>query len=127
MKLIYYIEDEPDLSSVVKLALEVMAGYTVQCYEDGESGIEAVRSRRPDLVLLDYMLPRMDGLEVLTRLRTLPGMENLPVMFITARSQQHLGRAVTEADVIETISKPFDPAALVASIQRFFKEDKDHG
>jgi CheY-like chemotaxis protein len=83
---IAYVDDEPDLREVVQLALSLTTGATVQCYESGAQALERLPALRPDLVLLDVMMPGMDGTEVIQRMQADGVLKNVPVIFMTAKA-----------------------------------------
>ena len=82
---ILYAEDEPDIQAVAKLALEMVGGFTVQICNNGADALEKVTGFAPDLILLDVMMPGMDGPSTLQRLRADPATSNIPVIFLTAK------------------------------------------
>ncbi|HSG81953.1 MAG TPA: response regulator, partial [Gemmatimonadota bacterium] len=81
------IDDDPDLRKLVKLTLEFTAGWQVTAAADGSEGIEAVRTERPNVVVVDIMMPDMDGYEVCRRLKDDPETAAVPVVFLTARKE----------------------------------------
>lgn len=112
---IIVIEDESDILDVVEYNLAREA-YKVRTYRDGEQGLEAVRRHAPDLVLLDLMLPGLDGLEVCRRLKQDPTTRSIPVIMLTAKSEESdvvLGLGVGADDYV---AKPFSPKELVARV-----------
>jgi DNA-binding response OmpR family regulator len=119
-KRILYIEDETDLQWLVKHILESAGGFEVKLCTSGAEGLGAVREFAPDLVLLDVMMPEMDGFNVLRALRAQSESASLPVVFLTAREQlsdeyQHVGAQ-------GIIAKPFEPAALLEQVRAFTGE-----
>ncbi|MBI5276044.1 MAG: response regulator [Burkholderiales bacterium] len=115
---ILYIEDDPDIRAVGVMSLEAVGGFTVVACASGAEAIAAAPSAAADLVLLDMMMPGMDGHATLRALRALPETADTPAIFMTARVQaeeiaQH--KAVGGLDVIP---KPFDPMALPDQIRR---------
>jgi len=80
------VDDEPNITELVAMALRY-EGFTVQTYADGESALKSIAQRQPDLVLLDLMMPRVDGYEVCRRLRADPATRDLPVIFLSALSE----------------------------------------
>ena len=113
---ILIIEDEPDIVELLEYNL-AREGYRVLSARDGEGGLEQARSRAPDLVLLDLMLPGMDGLEVCRELRSGRGTSSLPVIMLTAKSEESdvvIGLGVGADDYI---AKPFSPRELVARVR----------
>jgi two-component system OmpR family response regulator len=120
VKRILYIEDEPDLQWLVKHILESMGGYEVMVCGSGAEGLRALPGFSPDLVLLDMMLPGMDGASVLRAMRASPAGAALPVIFLTARSRDD--DACRDLGTAGFISKPFEPMGLIDQIRAYRQE-----
>lgn len=109
------VDDEPDLLELVEYNLRE-AGYTVSTAKDGASALAEVRRQRPDLILLDLMLPDISGTEVCKRLRRDPDTESIPIVMLTARGQE-IDRVVGfELGADDYIVKPFSPRELVLRV-----------
>ena len=106
---ILYVEDDPDIQTVAKLALEVVGGYNVKVCSSGEQALEEAELYSPDMILLDVMMPGMDGPSTLARLRRLPSLEKVPVAFMTAKVQPHEVDQLIALGAESVIAKPFDP------------------
>lgn len=126
-KTILYIEDEPGMIDLVRLILE-RRGYRMLSALDAASGIEIVEQERPDLVLLDIMMPQMDGWEVFRHIKSSPELENIPIIVVTARTQPIdviLARHVAKVD--DYIKKPFGPQEILRSIEKILRDRaQDH-
>ncbi len=109
---IMMVEDDLDIQIVARLSLEAVGGYTVEVCSGGHEALEKVADFAPDLVLLDVMMPDMDGPTVLHHLRANPKTMSLPVIFVTAKAQAHEVESYKEMGALEVISKPFDPLTL---------------
>lgn len=110
------IDDDPDLRKLVKLTLEFTAGWEVITAADGAEGIEAVRSAKPDVAVVDFMMPGIDGYEVCRRLKADPETAHIPVVFLTARKE--LDRLkVEEVGAEGVVMKPFDPEQLADRVR----------
>ena len=118
------IDDDPDLRSLIKLTLEFTAGWEVTSAEDGASGIEAVRSVEPDAVVVDLMMPRMDGYEVCRRLKADPDTRHIPVVMLTARKQLDQ-QQLSDSGAAGVVFKPFEPDELAGQVQALFREARD--
>jgi two-component system alkaline phosphatase synthesis response regulator PhoP len=113
---IVVIEDEPDIREVLRYNLD-REGFTVISAGDGEEGLDAVRRGKPDLVLLDLLLPKLDGLEVCRRLRSDESTRDIPIIMVTAKGE--------EADIVvglgvgadDYATKPFSPRELIARVR----------
>lgn len=123
-KLITFIEDEPDIQDIVAYNLR-REGYQVSSALSGEDGLKLISRNLPDLILLDLMLPGMDGLEVCRHLRTQPETRNIPIIMVTAKGEESdvvLGLGLGADDYI---AKPFSPKELVARIQAVLRRSKE--
>lgn len=111
LRTIVYVDDEPDIREVVQLSLELTEGLKVHTCESGEQALLIVPQLRPDLVLLDVMMPVMDGPATLQRLRGM-GLSELPVIFMTAKAMPQEVARFLELGAVAVIAKPFDPMQL---------------
>jgi DNA-binding response OmpR family regulator len=117
-KKIVYIEDEQEMIDLVSLILS-RKGYEIIGANGGREGLEIVKSELPDLILLDLMMPDLDGWDVYQQLKAEEETSNIPVIVITAKAQsidKVLGLHIAKVD--DYISKPFSPQDLVKSIER---------
>ncbi len=112
LRSVVYVDDEPDIREVVQLSLELTEGLQVQTCESGEQALQMVPQLRPDLVLLDVMMPVMDGPATLQRLRGIDGLVDLPVIFMTAIAMPQEVARFLELGAVAVIAKPFDPMQL---------------
>ena len=120
---IVVVEDEPDILEVIQYNLE-RDGYKVLTYRDGELGLQKIRKEAPDLVLLDLMLPGLDGIEVCRRLKADPVTRSIPVIMVTAKTEESdivLGLGVGADDYI---CKPFSPRELVARVKAVLRRGR---
>lgn len=122
-KTIMVVDDNPDIVTIVKTILEGK-GYSVQCAYSGPEVFTRLEEQKPDLIILDIMLPQMDGLEVLTRLKSTPDSSSIPVILLTAKVQYEdvLGGYKLGADYY--ITKPFTSAQLINGINLLLGEGK---
>ena len=119
---IVYVEDDVEMIDLVKLILE-RKGYQVSGASGGQEGWELIKSQLPDLVLLDLMMPDVDGWEVYQKMRDEETTKDIPVIVITAKAQnidRVLGLHI--AKVEDYITKPFKPEDLVESVERFLEK-----
>ena len=116
LRRILFVDDDRDIQLVVTMALEAVGGFSVAACSSGVEALERFPEIDPDLVLLDVMMPGMDGLETLESLRKLPNGATVPVLFMTARVQTSEMAAYRELGVVDVIAKPFNPMTLVDSI-----------
>lgn len=118
------IEDDTDLRRVVQLTLQFGAAWIVETAPDGPLGIETVKRVRPDIVLVDLMMPGMDGYEVCRRLISDATTARIPIVLLTARQNLDPVR-VRESGARGVITKPFDLDALAPAIMRLCQEKED--
>ena len=117
---ILYAEDEPDIAAVAKLALEMVGGRTVEICKSGEAALARVPVFAPDLVLLDMMIPGLDGPSTLQVLRNSPSTAAIPVAFMTAKVQPHEIDCYRNLGAVGVIAKPFDPMTLADQVRRLW-------
>lgn len=110
------VDDDPDLRKLVKLTLEFTAGWEVTTAADGAEGIEAVRELKPDVAIVDIMMPGMDGYDVCRQLKSDPATAGIPVVFLTARRELDEAR-VKELGATGVVIKPFDPDQLADELR----------
>ncbi len=123
-KHILCIEDEPEMIELMRLVLE-REGFEVTGAVGGEQGLQAMRQTKPDLILLDLMMPGIDGWEVYRQMRADKELMDIPVVIVTAKAQsidKVLGLQV--AKVADYITKPFGPKDLTNSIAKVFAKQK---
>lgn len=118
---ILYVEDEPDIREIAAMALETIGDYTVKPCGSGKEAVEAAPSFKPDLFLLDVMMPGMDGPGVLKALRGIPEFEKTPVIFITAKVMGEEIERYKDMGVVGVVKKPFDPENLCEQINEIWE------
>ena len=116
--LVLYVDDDADIRDVVEFALEDEADIELILTDNGEDAIEINARLKPDVVLLDVMMPKIDGPETLRRIRTGTSNQNVPIAFITAKIQKSEITFLRSFGVIDVIEKPFDPLALADRIRQ---------
>ena len=117
MQRILYVEDEPDIQAVAKLALEQVGRFTLEVCSSGQEALDKAEKFAPHLMLLDVMMPEMDGPTTLKKLRGIAGLEAIPAIFMTARVQPHELQEYMDMGVADVIAKPFDPMMLSNQIR----------
>lgn len=115
---ILYVDDEPDLREVAQISLELDPTLEVRCCASGAEAIAALPEWQPDLVLLDVMMPEMDGPTALERIRELEG-GGPPVVFITARAGDNDAVRLMALGAAGVIAKPFNPLQLADQVRRY--------
>lgn len=115
---ILYVDDDPDIRTIVELALSLDPEISTRIAATGEEALAIVAAgRRPDVALLDVMMPGIDGLVLMDRMHALPGAAGVPVIFVTARARQADAETYRARGAIGVIVKPFDPITLVGEIR----------
>jgi len=109
---ICYVEDDEDIQRIVRMTLERVGKMTVEVVGDPTMAIEAMTAFRPDLVMLDWMMPKMDGPTLFRQMKLRPETSSLPVVFITAKASQHDLEELLRLGAAGAISKPFSPKDL---------------
>jgi CheY-like chemotaxis protein len=112
-----YVDDDEDIASIVELCLELDESFEVRCLNSGKDAPAEAENWGPDVILLDYMMPDMDGPTTFNRLRKNPPTRETPVIFITAKSMQDDVAMLKDLGAAGVISKPFDPTTLASDIK----------
>lgn len=120
-KKLLLVEDEEALVELMKVRLETN-DYEVMVAGDGQQGLEMARQYRPDLIVLDLMLPRMNGYEVCALLKQDKNYSNIPILIFTARAQENDKKLALDVGADDYIVKPFEPPALLAKIDKLLKK-----
>jgi len=119
-KKILFIEDEPDQIAMVGMRLEAV-GYEMLSASDGKEGLKKVSEEKPDLILLDMIMPKMDGLEVCRRLKETPDTAGIPVIVITATGEKDAEKRCRDCGAEDFVKKPYESKNLVAKIEALLK------
>jgi len=117
---ILLVDDEPDILDFVSYNLKA-EGYKVHTASSGRSGVSKAREVKPDLILLDVMMPEMDGIEACDHIRRLPGLEHTIIAFLTARGEDYSQVAGFEAGADDYITKPVKPKVLMSRIKALLR------
>lgn len=120
-KCILIIDDEEDIREVAQLCLEAVAGWQVCTAQSGSEGLTLAQSQQPDAILLDVMMPDMDGLTTLEQLQANPLTENIPVIFLTAKNNLLDRDRLAQMGVKGIIPKPFDPMNLSKQVMQLLR------
>jgi two-component system alkaline phosphatase synthesis response regulator PhoP len=123
-KRILLIEDEEDIAALIKLQAEV-SGYKLHVEVDGVNGYRAIEREKPDLVILDIMLPGQNGLDVCRKVKNNPDLRNIPVVIITAKSEELDVILGLELGADDYIAKPFSPKILFSRIKAVLRRSKE--
>ncbi len=115
---ILIIDDEDDIREVAALSLETVAGWEVLVANSGAVGLERARIEKPDAILLDVMMPGMDGPTTFRELQKVPATSAIPVILLTAKVQSADQRRFADLGVRAVLTKPFDPLTLASQMEK---------
>jgi two-component system OmpR family response regulator len=116
-----YVDDDDDIREIVEMSLGLDGSLRVSSSSGGEQALATMRSERPDLVMLDVMMPGMDGPTVLARMRDDDDLRHIPVIFMTAKANPQEVARFRDLSAIGVIAKPFDPMALGGQVKALWK------
>jgi two-component system OmpR family response regulator len=116
-----YVEDDEDIQKIVRMTLERVGKMTVEVVGDPHAAVAVIQAFKPELVMLDWMMPGMDGPTLYRKMREIPGVRELPVVFITAKASQRELDELRALGAAGTISKPFSPKELPGQLQAIWK------
>lgn len=125
LKRILYVDDERDILDIVDFSLSQVGEYQVQLCCSGREALNLALEYRPDLILLDVMMPDMDGPETLKVLQSHPEISQCPIVFITAKVQKDEVEAYKRLGAVGVISKPFDPMLLPQQVEDIWNQWHD--
>jgi CheY-like chemotaxis protein len=117
---ILYIEDDRNIRTVVKMALEAVGGFTLEVCSSGQEALDKAQAFAPQLILLDVMMPNMDGPTTLKNLHAMPGLEDTPAVFMTAKVQPSEVARYRELGAADVIAKPFNTMKLASKIEEIW-------
>lgn len=117
---ILLVDDEPDILDIISYNLKA-EGYKVKTASSGREGVEKAKKVRPDLILLDVMMPEMDGIEACEQIRKTPGLEHTIIAFLTARSEDYSQVAGFEVGADDYIAKPVKPKVLTSRLKALLR------
>jgi CheY-like chemotaxis protein len=121
---VLHVDDEPDIREVVEMSLGLDPDFTIRSCASGADALSATDAWPPDLILLDVMMPVMDGPTTLRHLRERPRTTHTPVVFMTARAQTREIEMFVSLGAVGVIPKPFDPMTLAQSVKSFVRPSK---
>ena len=127
LKRVMCVEDDDDIRMILEFSLASVGGYEVLACTGGQAALDRVAAFRPDLVLLDVMMPDLTGPETLVALRALPVMRGVPVVFITAKAMPEEVERLLEHGATGVIVKPFDPVELPQQVRIYWEHGRGPG
>lgn len=124
--LILLVDDEPDILEIVAYNLSA-EGYKVITAEDGAQAVKVAKKKKPHLIILDVMMPEMDGIEACEQIRRIPELSETIITFLTARGEDYSQMAGFDAGADDYITKPIKPKVLVSKVKALLRRFKDNG
>jgi len=119
-----HVEDDPSIQAVAKVSLEVVGGFTVETCNGGEEALQKFSSFQPQLILLDVMMPGMDGPSTLKQLQQDQDLSKIPVVFMTAKVQASEIESYKALGAADVVVKPFDPMTLPDQIRAIWRSQQ---
>ncbi len=119
------VEDEDDIRTVAQMSLEDIGGFQTFCCSSGKQALIEAPKFQPDIILLDVMMPGMDGMSTLKELRQIPEVNKIPIIFLTAKVQGSEIAHYIEIGAIGVINKPFDPMTLASTVQELWEKSRE--
>lgn len=121
---ILYAEDDDDIQQIAIIALETIGGYTLKVCNDGVEALAAVEHFSPQLLLLDVMMPNMDGPKAFTKIREIEIFKNTPTIFMTAKIQPEEVNQYLKMGASGVVAKPFDPMTLADQVRDIWEKSE---
>jgi len=115
---ILLIDDDTTIQELVQVGIQIEAGWQVAIASSGAAGIDLAQNQQPDLILLDVMMPEMDGIETLSRLKSNNKTSAIPVIFLTAKAQAEEKNQFQKLGVVDVITKPFNSMTLASQVAK---------
>lgn len=115
------IDDDEDILRVAELTLELIGGFKVTTFSSGAAALAGLAAASPNVVLLDVMMPKMDGVETFEAMRKRDDLKGIPVVFLTAKIQPSERRQYEAMGAAGVLAKPFDPATLAAEVEHIWR------
>lgn len=124
LKRVLHVDDDDDIRAVAKVALEVVGGFTVLQCASGADALKRAETFAPDLVLLDVMMPGLDGEQTFHLLRKVSGLATSPIIFATAKVHQQSVDRLLAVGAAGVVAKPFDPMELPSLLRKFWDQSR---
>ena len=118
---ILHVEDDEDILTVAQAAFSLHSEFELVQFASGAEAVSCARDLNADLLLLDFVMPEMNGLATLQKLRELPQYKNTPAIFMTAKAEENMKGMLLDAGAVSVIVKPFDPMTLGKTVLRIYR------
>ena len=125
LRRVLYVDDDPDIQMIAALSLVQIGGFELLMCSSGSEALAKYPGFAPQLILLDVMMPGMDGPATLSALRTLPEWVDTPVIFVTAKVRNQERQRYLDLGAVEVIAKPFDPMSLADNVRSVWERQHD--
>lgn len=122
LRQIMHVDDDPDIRELTRMSLELIGGYDVHQCVSARAALDDLQNMRPDLILLDVMMPDMDGPSLVVQLRGAQDLRDLPVVYMTAKSDASATSTLDGPGVLGVVTKPFDPMTLPQQLERLWQK-----
>ena len=116
MTKILHVDDDADIREITRISLEVVGPFTLMQCSSGFEALEQGPQFLPDIILMDVMMPELGGVDTCARMKDIPNLANVPVIFMTAKAQTREMQSLMDTGAIGVITKPFDPMSLPTQI-----------
>ena len=123
---VLHVEDDEDIRAIVDIALSFADDFELRQSPDGPSALKEAQTFRPDLLLLDYMMPEMNGSEVYTAISAMPGMDNVKAIYVTAKVGEGFADELLSEGALKVITKPFNPITLAAQLREALLQEEEY-
>ncbi|MCU4651572.1 response regulator [Roseibacterium sp. SDUM158016] len=117
LKTILHVDDDEDILEITRMALQLVDNFDLHQFGSGPEALAAVCEVKPDLLLLDVMMPGMTGPELWDKVREIPDVSDIPAIFVTAKAENEITDDLRARGALEVVTKPFDPMTLGAQIR----------
>ncbi len=122
LKTILHVDDDDDIRIIIRMALETVGSFDVHQFPTGQQAVEAAQDVQPQLLLLDVMMPDMSGEDVWRQVTALPGLEEVPTIFLTAKAEDSFSKELRDKGALAVITKPVDPMMLSTQIEQIWQK-----
>lgn len=126
LKKILFVDDDLDILTIARYAFKLNSQVELRCVNSGDKAIAEARQFLPDLILLDVMMPKMDGVSTMKILRQTPGIEKIPVILCTAKVTKEEISFYQSLGILNVITKPFNPLTLAQTIEKMWQEHQSN-
>ncbi len=121
LQTILHVDDDDDIRVIIKMALEVVGSFDVHQFPTGQDAVEAAAEVNPQMLLLDVMMPDMSGEDVWRAITAMPGLSDVPTIFLTAKAEDSFSKQLREKGALAVITKPVDPMMLGTQIEQIWQ------